>query len=140
MENDYKKIAVAIDYSEQSLKALDRAIVMSKENDSILQLVNVIDTVSFGSVAAYDLKYAAKLKEENQIKIEELKMKAVEAGVSTVETLVTEGAAKVVLTELPDVDLIICGATGVNKLEKMVLGSVAERILRSAKYDVLLVR
>ena len=137
---DYKKIAVAIDYSEQSLKALDRAIVSAKENDAILLLVNVIDTVSFGSVAAYDLKYAAKLKAESETKIEELKKKALEAGVSNVETLVAEGAAKGILTELPDVDLIICGATGVNKVEKMVLGSVAERILRSAQYDVLLVR
>ena len=44
---NYLKIAVAIDFSEQSLKALDRASQLAKEHNAILQLVNVIDTKSF---------------------------------------------------------------------------------------------
>ena len=55
---NYLKIAVAIDFSEQSLKALDRANQLAKEHNAILQLVNVIDTKSFGAVSAYDLNFA----------------------------------------------------------------------------------
>lgn len=140
MVNTYKNIAVAIDFSAQSLKALDRAISIAKENEATLQLVNVIDTKSFGSIAAYDLKYAVELKEESLAKVEELKNKAVTDGVLTVEVVVEEGSPKKILTELPGVDLIVCGATGVNKIEKMVIGSVAERIVRLSKCDVLIVR
>ena len=69
---NYLKIAVAIDFSEQSLKALDRANQLAKEHNAILQLVNVIDTKSFGAVSAYDLKYAEELKKENILKMEKL--------------------------------------------------------------------
>ncbi|MFJ7950168.1 universal stress protein [Lysinibacillus sp. NPDC096418] len=136
----YNKIAVAIDFSEQSLKAFNRAVNVAIESGATLQLVNVVDTKSFGSVSAYDLKYAEKLKEENIIQIEKLKNEAKAAGIANVEAVVEMGSPKVILTGLPDVGLIVCGATGVNQFEKMVIGSVADRIVRLAKCDVLLVR
>lgn len=140
MPTTIEKIAVAIDFSEQSLKAFQRAVSEAKERKATLVLVNVVDTMSFGSVTAYDLKYADKLKKENLEKIEKLKQQAEAAGVRNVEVLVEMGSPKLVLTQLPDVGLIICGATGLNKVEKMVIGSVAERIVRLAKCDVLIVR
>ena len=66
--------------------------------------------------------------------------KALKEGVPAVETLVAEGSPKEILTNLPEIGLIICGETGYNQLEKMMLGSVAERIVRYSKYDVLIVR
>ncbi len=140
MITNYKKIAVAIDFSEQSQKAFKRAIEVAKNNKANLNLVNVVDTKSFGAIAAYDLKYANQLKEENLQKINQLKNEALEAGVENVEVTVEAGAPKEILTKLPEVNLLICGATGVSQLEKIVLGSVAEGIVRYAKYDVLIVR
>lgn len=137
---DYKKIAVAIDFSNQSLEALKKAINLAKENDATLLLVNVVDTKSFGSIAAYDLKYADQLVNENKEKLENLKKEARESGVENVEILIEKGSPKAILTNLPDVSLIVCGATGLSKLEKVVIGSVAERIIRYSKNDVLIVR
>ncbi len=137
---NYKKIAVAIDFSKQSLKALDRAITIAKDNGATLLLVNVVDTKTFGSIAAYDLKYAAQLKVESETKLDQLKKQALEEGVPAVETLVAEGSPKEILTSLPEIGLIICGETGYNQIEKLMLGSVAERIVRYSKYDVLIVR
>ena len=37
-------------------------------------------------------------------------------------------------------DLIVCGATGLNAVERFLIGSVSESIVRSAKCDVLVVR
>ncbi|WP_328286483.1 universal stress protein [Ureibacillus manganicus] len=136
----YKKIAVAIDFSDQSKRAFHRAINIAIENDATLQLAHVVDTKSFGSIAAYDLKYAEKLKEKSVSDIENYKNEAKAAGVKNVEVFVGEGSTKTILTQLLDVDLIICGATGYNAIEKMLIGSVAERIVRQAKYDVLVVR
>lgn len=136
----YKKIAVAIDFSEQSLKALKRAIQIAKENQSKLLLVNVVDIKSFGSLPAYDLKYAEQLAKENEGKLEKLKEEAVQSGVENVETVVVKNSAKSYLTSLPDISLIVCGATGMSKLEKALLGSVAGKIVRYSKCDVLVVR
>ena len=136
----YKKIAVAIDFSKQSIKALDRAITIAKDNGATLLLVNVVDTKTFGSIAAYDLKYAAQLKLDSETELDQLKKQALEQGVTAVETLVAEGSPKEILTTLPEIGLIICGETGYNQIEKLMLGSVAERIVRYSKYDVLIVR
>ncbi|MFC7684504.1 universal stress protein [Ureibacillus sp. GCM10028918] len=140
MIKHYQKIAVAIDFSKQSMKAFNRAILVAKDNGASIQLVNVIDTKSFGSVAAYDLEYAEQLKEESLKKMDGLKNEVVAAGVPIVEVVVKEGTAQEILTELPGVELIICGATGVTNIEKMVIGSVAEQIVRLATCDVQLVR
>lgn len=137
---NYLKIAVAIDFSEQSLKALDRANQLAKEHNAILQLVNVIDTKSFGAVSAYDLKYAEELKKENILKMEKLEKEALQTGVKEVESIVETGSPKGILTQLPQVDLIVCGATGLNRMEKMMLGSVAEKVVRHAHCEVLIVR
>ena len=37
-------------------------------------------------------------------------------------------------------DLIVCGATGLNAVERFLIGSVSESITRHAKCDVLVVR
>lgn len=140
MINSYKKIAVAVDFSNQSMKAFNRAVAIAKDNGATLQLVNVVDTKTFGSVAAYDLKYADQLKEKSKVKMEELKNQAITSGITNVETLVEAGSPKVILTQLPEVNLIVCGATGVNQIEKIVIGSVADRIVRNAQCDVLIVR
>ena len=140
MIKHYRKIAVAIDFSKQSMKALDRAILVAKDNDASIQLVNVIDTKSFGSIAAYDLNYAEQIKEESITKMDQLKNQVVAAGVPIVEVLIKEGSPKEILTELSGVELLICGATGVTNLEKMLIGSVAERIVQSATCDIQIVR
>ncbi|MNG34045.1 putative universal stress protein [compost metagenome] len=38
------------------------------------------------------------------------------------------------------IDLIICGATGLNAVESFLIGSVSEHIIRYAKCDVIVVR
>ena len=69
-----------------------------------------------------------------------MKQKAIEAGVEQVVAKVEVGKSKVILTELPNINLMVIGATGLNKAEKFVLGSVSERVVRHSKYDVLVVR
>ncbi|MFY3792386.1 universal stress protein [Ureibacillus sp. MALMAid1270] len=135
----YNKIVVAIDFSEQSIKAFHRAINIAVENNATLQLVHVIDTKSFG-IGAYNIKYADQVKAKSLSEIEKFKSEAKAAGLENVEILVEEGSPIKVLTQLPEADLIVCGATGYNSIENIVIGSVAERIVRFSKNDVLIVR
>ena len=39
-----------------------------------------------------------------------------------------------------EIDLIMCGATGLNAVERFLIGSVSEHITRHARCDVLVVR
>lgn len=140
MVTSYKHIAVALDFSQQSLHAFNRAVKIAKENSASLLLISVVDTHTFGTVEAYDAKYAEQLQRELQVKLEEMKQKAIEAGVEQVDAKVEVGKSKVILTELPNINLMVIGATGLSKAEKLVLGSVSERVVRHSKYDVLVVR
>lgn len=115
-------------------------MVVAKENQATLLLVNVVDTKSFGSITAYDLKYADQLVNENKEKLENLKKKVIESGVDHVEIFMEKCSPKEILTNLPDVSLTVCGATGLSKVEKAIMGSVAERIVRYSRNDVLIVR
>ena len=137
---NYKNIAVAVDFSEQSVKAVNHAKSLALDYGAKLTLIAVCDTNTFGTVEAYDTKYAEQLQRELQVKLEEMKQKAIEAGVEQVVAKVEVGKSKVILTELPNINLMVIGATGLNKAEKFVLGSVSERVVRHSKYDVLVVR
>ena len=140
MVTSYKNIAVALDFSQQSINAFNRAVKIAKENGATLLLISVVDTHTFGTVEAYDRTYAEQLQCELQVKLEEMKQKAIEAGVEQVVAKVEVGKSKVILTELPNINLMVIGATGLNKAEKFLLGSVSERVVRHSKYDVLVVR
>lgn len=133
----YQHIAVAIDFSEQSMKALERALALKKQYDSLLTLVAVVDTKSFGSVEAFDLKYAKQLVVEYKEKLQALKNDCPSSGINI---LVETGSPKQILTNLDGVDLIVCGATGKTKAEQLMLGSISSSIVRYAKCDVCIVR
>lgn len=140
MLKTYKNIVVAIDFSENAKIAFERGLNVARLTDATLNLVSVIDTQSFGSVEAYDLKYAKALKEKNLDQLSEYRVKAEQAGVKNVQVFVEEGSPKAVLTNLADADLIIIGATGLNRAERFLLGSVSENVVRNANCDVLVVR
>lgn len=139
MAIQYENIAVAIDFSQQSLVALERAIEIAKQHEATLHLISIVDTQSFGAIGAYDLRYADQVKAERVEQIEQLKTKVIEAGVSRIETVVEAGSPKEILTSY-EANLIVIGATGLSRVEKMVLGSVSEKVVRHAKCDVLIVR
>ena len=65
-------------------------------------------------------------------------------GVENVKVVIEYGSPKNIITKelanLVEADLIICGATGLNAVERFLIGSVSEAIVRSAKCDVLVIR
>ncbi|GAJ05057.1 unnamed protein product [marine sediment metagenome] len=69
---------------------------------------------------------------------------AIDAGVKEVVTDIEYGSPKVKISKevAPkyEVDLIVCGATGMSAVERFFIGSVSEHITRYAKCDVLVVR
>ena len=69
---------------------------------------------------------------------------ATNAGVTQVTTRLEFGSPKAIIpkklaTEL-GIDLIMCGTSGLNAVERFIVGSVSESIVRHSPCDVLVVR
>lgn len=145
MANHYTSIVVAIDGSKEAEYAFRKSLDVANRNEgSTLNLVNVIDTRSFVAFEAYDRSIVERAKQDVQEMLEGYKRKAEYAGVENVQIVIEYGSPKNLITKdlskLVNADLIICGATGLNTVERFLIGSVSEAIVRSAQCDVLVIR
>ncbi|WP_262176719.1 universal stress protein [Saccharococcus sp. Marseille-Q5394] len=144
MSMDYKQIIIAIDGSEEAEWAFKKAVAIADRNEATLNLVNIIDTRSYSSAEAYDRSIAESAYKSAEELLNNYKAEAVQAGVQNVNVVVEYGSPKVMISkDLPkklNADLIICGATGLNAVERFIMGSVSENVVRSAKCDVLVIR
>lgn len=144
MDISYHHILVAVDGSEPAKWAFRKGIEVAKRNNATLHIVYVVDTSQYRGIQMYDIHFTEKAMKRAAEFLEGYVQEAKEKGVEKVETLVEEGSPKVVITKhaakKADADLIICGATGINAVERMFLGSVSEHITRHAECDVLVVR
>ena len=143
--NQYKSIIVAVDGSKHAEYAFKKAIEIAKRNpEAKFNLVNIIDTRSFAAIEAYDRTIAERAQEFANNLLDDYKKQAEAAGVQEVITIIEYGSPKTVITKeiskQVNADLIICGATGLNAVERFLIGSVSESIIRSAKCDVLVIR
>ncbi|MDM5334760.1 universal stress protein [Ureibacillus composti] len=145
MTNHYKSIIVAVDGSKEAEYAFKKSIEVAQRNkDSKLNLVNVIDTRSFAAIEAYDRSIAERAQKYSDELLDGYKKQAEDAGISNVNVIIEYGSPKTIITKelskIVDADLIVCGATGLNAVERFLIGSVSEAIVRSSKCDVLVVR
>ncbi|WP_050616044.1 universal stress protein [Bacillus testis] len=140
----YKSILVAVDGSKEAEWAFKKAIEISKRNDAKLVIAHVIDTRNFATIEAYDRTMAERSESYAQELLQEYKQAAEESGVHTVQVEIEYGSPKVKvpkdLAKKHATDLIVCGATGLNAVERFLIGSVSEHITRYAPCDVLVVR
>lgn len=142
--SNYKKIIVAIDGSKEAEYAFKEAIKIAKKNDSTLLLVHVIDLRTFATINAYDQSIVERADSYAQELLETYKEEAINAGIENVSIIIEYGSPKVKISkdiaQKYEADLILCGATGLNAVERFLIGSVSEYIVRHAKCDVLVVR
>lgn len=140
----YQNILVAIDGSKEAEWAFKKGIEIAKRNNGNLILTHIIDTRTFAMVEAYDRTIADKADKLATELLENYESIARKAGVENVHYEIDFGSPKVKipkdLAKKHKVDLIICGATGLNAVERFFIGSVSEHITRYAACDVLIVR
>jgi len=142
MVNYYANIVVAVDGSKESESAFRKAIHIALRNvGANLILVHIIDTQAS---AVYDRLVLESAQKDSEDMLNVFKNEALSAGVERVETVVEFGSPRSMITkELStrlEADLIVCGAHGRTAVERYLIGSVSESIVRSATCDVLVVR
>lgn len=141
MAKVYKNILVAVDGSKESDFALQKAIGMAKGNEgSTLHIVHILDS----RLETYGPQVTQHAQEESDELLAKSEQLAKTSGVENVKTHIQFGSPKVVIpkviAEEVNADLILCGASGLNAVERFIVGSVSTAIVRNAKCDVLVVR
>jgi nucleotide-binding universal stress UspA family protein len=140
----YKNIMVAVDGSKEAEWAFKKSLEVAKRNDARIILTHIVDTRTFATVEAYDYTIAERADRYAGELMESYKKEAEVAGIKDVSIVIDYGSPKLKiprdLAKKLHVDLIICGATGLNMVERFFIGSVSENITRYAPCDVLIVR
>ncbi|NSQ31103.1 universal stress protein [Enterococcus faecalis] len=140
----YQKIMIAIDGSDEADLAFKKAVNVAKRNDAELLLEHVVDTRSFQSVSSFDGALAEEAMSMAKETLDTYQQQAVDMGQTKVSSVLAYGSPKnIIAKELPkeyNVDLIMLGATGLNAVERLFIGSVSESVIRNASCDVLVVR
>ncbi|MEN2769147.1 universal stress protein [Ornithinibacillus xuwenensis] len=144
MRYEYKNIVVAIDGSEASENAFAKAIDIVKRNNAHLILAHVVDSRSFATAEAYDRTLADRADDYAKDLVDSYVENAKEIGITNISRCIEYGSPKIKIArdiaQMFEADLIICGATGMNAVERFLIGSVSESITRHAACDVLVVR
>ena len=144
MRYGYKTVLVAVDGSEEAKSALNKGIQVAKDDGAKLVIAHVIDTRTFAAVEHYDRMVFSEAEKYAENLLDKYKQQATEAGVNEVEVVLEYGSPKVKISkdivEKFDVNLVVTGATGLNTVERFLIGSVSEYIIRHVKCDVLIVR
>ena len=144
MLHNYKHILVAIDGSYESELAFEKAIAVAKRNDGELFMVHTVDTRAFQNVSSFDSAMVEQVTETAKQTMDQYIQKAKDNGLDNVSYTIEYGAPKTIIArDIPkqhQIDLIMIGATGLNAVERLLIGSVTEYVTRNAACDVLVVR
>lgn len=147
----YKHILVAIDDSETSKKALDEAIVLAKVHEATLEIVHAIDDSLLQSVSTHGASLTnteplqKALNENAQGILDQAKAIAVAGGVTPQTRLLISEDLHIAdqiadAVEQGNIDLLVMGSHGRRGFRRLLIGSVAEKVVRKVSVSILIVR
>ncbi|MGD0283237.1 MAG: universal stress protein [Dissulfurispiraceae bacterium] len=140
-----KKILCAVDFSAHSKKALESACSLAEKNSSALLITHILSSLeldkSFGSLR--------NLSEEDKQNYKSHAIQEAEKAIcspaiscGSAERIVRIGVPYKTINEIAserDTDLIVIGARGESSTTGVLLGSIAEAIIKSSPCPVMLV-
>lgn len=148
LRQEYKTILVPVDGSAIAEKALVTGTEIAKRNNAHLDILNVIDlkqfSVSFGGMIDANGDVVYQSFEDVEKYLEDLKKHVEEQGVTDVAIHVRFGSPRnVIARDFPndhETDLIVMGPTGLNPVERVLVGAVSDYVIRTAACDVMIAR
>jgi nucleotide-binding universal stress UspA family protein len=135
----YSHILVATDGSKFSEAAVCYAMRLAKATGAKLTIIHVANVHGYVEVLWHDMK--KRYRDEGEKVLEEVKEHCDLEGIDA-ETLLEEGVPYLKIVEAAKrlhCDLIILGSHGHSGLEKILLGSVAERVIGISPVPVMVV-
>ena len=138
----YKRILVPTDGSEFAKKAQKHALFLAKVSGAEIIAVSVTENNFVNGPPLVDEVYQLNqiqkerseenLKEFDELNVDDLKITHV----------IREGSPAKVILEVAgeeDVDLIVMGSSGKSGFDRFIMGSVADKVVNSAKCAVLVI-
>ncbi|NHN58195.1 MULTISPECIES: universal stress protein [Halorussus] len=140
----YDTLLVPTDGSEHAERAAEHALTLARAFDATVHLINVVDVQDAGglfSAGGVDEAFVGRLEDEARDIIADLEALA-EPGDDVQTAVVRNRPSKGILAyaDEHDVDLVFMGTHGRTGVNRYVMGSVAERIVRLSEVPVFTVR
>ncbi|HET7344577.1 MAG TPA: universal stress protein [Nitrososphaeraceae archaeon] len=151
----FSRILAAVDGSEQSMKAAEYAIEIAKENNAQLTALSVLDiskprhlSSTFITAPTYGMRELEEERKEAQQWLDKIANMVSEKGnnnnninfKSQIEKSLSVEGTIVDYAEQENIDLIVVGTRGRSGFTKLLLGSVASKVVTYAKCPVLVIK
>jgi nucleotide-binding universal stress UspA family protein len=148
----FSKILAAVDGSEESFKAAEYAIEITKKYSGQLIALTVLDiskpkhlSSTFITAPTYGIRELEEEKKEAQQWLDKIANVVSEKGnniefKSQIENSMSVEGTIVNYAEEENIDLIVIGTRGRSGFTKLLLGSVASKVVTYAKSPVLVVK
>ena len=136
----FQRVLVATDGSKQCGTAVERAINFAGSYGGEILVVSIVDVPAEFYAEAPQVVEGMVHKAQGYV--EEVKKQAEASGVKT-ETFVREGEAYQAIIEIAkarDVNIIVMGSHGRTGLKRLLMGSVAEKVIRHGTKPIFLKR
>ena len=148
MNSSFKRIVCPVDFSEPSEIALSQAVALAEQHGAELRILNVVEPLtpamfSDGMLLTQPDSLPNRSGEVAQDLLAQLKAKSC---ASVQERTTLHVAVGVPFVEIVrharecGADLIVMGSHGRTGIDHLLIGSVAERVVRKAPCSVLVVR
>lgn len=137
----YRRVLIPTDGSDGADAAFEHAVDLAADAGAELHVIHAVDPTHVPVEGATD-GLLDSLLAAGETMVSELADRGEADGID-VETAVLTGSPHAVITEYAadhDVDLLVMGTHGRTGLDRWLLGSVTERVIRTAPVPVLTVR
>jgi nucleotide-binding universal stress UspA family protein len=138
----WQRILVPVDFSETSQSAVRQAVDLAASFRSSLILLHVGDRAAADVATEFPLGLEASLLDAERERLLKVLTPAEQAQLHPEFVIVAGSPAHEIVrcADEREVDLIVMGTHGRSGVSHMLIGSVAERVIRSAPCPVLVVR
>ena len=140
----YERILVPTDGSEETRRAVEHAIDLAEEHDATIHALYVVNSASFSSLPMESSweSVASMMNKEGEAALDDVEGIAEERGVTVERALVDGNPSREIVryAEDEDCDLVVMGTHGRGGIDRLLLGSVTEKVVRSSSVPVLTVR
>lgn len=134
------RVLVGIDFSEASRRALERAALWAAKLKIPLVAIHVVEHPSQVVFQPYAPMADPSWFQKIEPNAKELMEQWLEPYPGSTSLIRTGNAAKLLVVESDADTLLVIGNVGHGALDALLFGSTADRVIRSAKGDVLVVR
>ncbi|MFB6072747.1 MAG: universal stress protein [Halobacterium sp.] len=140
----YERILVPTDGSDATREAVEHAIDLAAEHGADVHALYVVNSASFAGLpmdSSWE-SVSSMLSEEGAAALDEVEGLADDRGVPFERALVDGNPSREIVRYAEDegCDLIVMGTHGRGGIDRLLLGSVAEKVVRSSTVPVLTVR